>query len=157
MTGGYDFYDMDPFFRDMGALQTKFFTLEYELRTFLFRNEDLPFMRDFDSIAEGDELDANPFTNRDSLGPLIDKYNAVVKHRDPELVVDRRVVDIRDAIAHGRVYRRSVEGQLRLLKFSKVGKDGKVRAEFVETLDRAALGKWNMFLFMTVKRVRDAA
>jgi hypothetical protein len=156
MPADYDFDDMDPFFRDLGELQAKFMSLEYALRSFLFRDAGLPFMRDLDSISVGDLIDENPFTNRDSLGPLIDKYNAVVRPKDPSLVIDRSVVDLRDALAHGRIYRKSVKSQPRLLKFSKKldKATGKVRTETVETLDPATLQKWNTYLFMAVDKVQ---
>ena len=153
----YDFHNMDPFFRDLGDLQAKFLSLEYHLRTFLFHHSGLPFMQDFDSIVAGDFIEENPFTNWDTLGALIDKYNQAVLRKNASLVIDRGVVDIRDALAHGRFYRRSVKSQPRLLKFSRPDKaTGKVRAETVVTLEPATLTKWNAYLFMLVRKVQDA-
>jgi hypothetical protein len=153
----YDFYNMGPFFRDLGNLQTKFLILEYDLRTFLFNRSGKPFIQDFDTISVGDFVDENPFTNRDSLGTLIDKYNVIVKNA-PSAVIHRNIVKIRDALAHGRVYRRSVESQLRLLKFSQVDKaTGKVETDFAETLDPPTLGRWNAYMFMTIRKVEDYA
>lgn len=155
-SSGYDFHNMDPFFRDVGDLRTKFLILEYKLRTFLFKKSGMPFMQDFDTISEGDFVDENPFTNWDTLGTLIDKYNAIVESNQ-SLVIDRSIVRIRDALAHGRIYRRSVESQPRLLKFSQVNKTtGKVQTEFAETLDPPTIGKWNLFMFMTIRKVEDA-
>ena len=48
----------------------------------------------------GDVVPETALTNYDSLGQLIDKYNdAVEVHRR----IDRELVEIRDALAHGRV------------------------------------------------------
>jgi len=49
-------------------------------------------------------------------------------------LIDRSIVDIRDAIAHGRVAADEEGGQLRLLKFSKP-KDGFVEITFYTLLD----------------------
>jgi hypothetical protein len=154
----YDFDDMDPFFRNLGELQSKFMSLEYWLRTFLFRHAGLPSMQDFDSISVGDLIEENPFTSRESLRPLIEKYNKVIRLKDPSLVIHRGVVDLRDSLAHGRIYRKSVKSQPRLLKFSNnLDKaTGKVRAETVETLDPATLHRWNTYLFMAVHKVQRA-
>jgi hypothetical protein len=153
----YDFEDMDPFFRDLGELQAKLLSLEYLLRTFLFRHAGLPFMQDFDSISVGDVIDANPFTNYDQLGALIDKYNKAVQPKDASLMIHPDIVDIRHALAHGRLYRKSKESQPRLLKFSDVDKaTGKVEATMVQTLDPAKLQAWRIYLSMMERRVFDA-
>jgi len=153
----YDFYNMDPFFRDLGDLQSKFLSLEFYLRTFLFQHGGTPAMQNFDSISVGDLVDENAFTSWDSLGILIDKYNQVVQRKDPALVISRGVVEIRDALAHGRVYRRSVKDPPRLLKFSRVDKTTqKVKTEFAETLTPPTLSKWNLFMFMTLHKVQES-
>ncbi len=154
----YDYDDMDPFFRDLGELQSKLMLLEYWLRTFLFHDARLAFMQDFDSISAGDLIDKNPFTSGESLGPLVDKYNAVVRLKDASLVVNADVVDLRDWLAHGRLYRRSVKSQPRLLKFSRKPDKatGKVRVEIAETLDPAKLEAWKIYVSMAMDQVQRA-
>lgn len=153
----YDFDNMDAFFTALGELQSKFMSLEYWLRTFLFRHERWPFMRGLDSISVGDIVEANPFTNYDPLGVLISKYNGVIRLQDASLVIDRNVVDVRDALAHGRIYWKTVKSQPRLLKFSKPDKvTGKYRAQTVETLDPAKLAQWNYCLSVAMKRLGKA-
>jgi C1A family cysteine protease len=59
-------------------------------------------------------------TNYSSLGQLVDIYNRkldVAEQRS--YVVDRQVVTIRDAIAHGRLMAYSEEFPLTLYKFGK--------------------------------------
>ena len=153
----YAFEDMDPFFRDLGEVQSKLMSLEYLLRTFLFRDAGLPFMQGFDSISVGDVIDANPFTNYDTLKVLIRKYNDAVRLKDAALVVHPSVVDIRDALAHGRVYWKSKESQPRLLKFSPVDDaTGKVQTRTAVTLAPAKLEAWRTYISMMERRVFDA-
>lgn len=152
---GYDYGDMDPFFRDLGELQAKLLSLEYWLRTFLFRHARLPFMPGLDSIAVGDVIEENPFTNYDQLSALIDKYNEAVRPQHEALVIDPRVIEIRHALAHGRIHRKSKESQPLLLKFSKPEK-GRVYAETVVTLDPVKLRSWRIYLFKMERTVLDA-
>ena len=61
----------------------------------------------------------NAFTNFDSLGQLIEKYNAAVRVKDQALVVDAAIVTVRDLLAHGRVAADSPdEARLTIVKFS---------------------------------------
>ncbi len=148
---------MEQFFRDLGDLKAKFLSLEYWLRTFLFRHEGHPFMRDLDTLKVGDPVDPNPFTNGDALDKLVTKYNDIIRKKNPALVIDPVIIKIRDALAHGRIYRKNLESHPRLLKFSRwPDKAGKYRAETVETLDATTLGFWNARLFMVLAQV-DAA
>jgi len=153
----YDFNNMDPFFRDLGDLQAKFMSLEYNLRTFLFLHSGRPFMQDMESVAVGDSFEENEFTNYDTLPKLVAKYNDVVRLKNAALVIHPSIVEIRDALAHGRLYRRFADRQSRLLKFSKPDKaTGRVRAETVETLDPATLLRWNTFMFKASRQVWEA-
>jgi hypothetical protein len=147
---------MDPFFRDLGNLQAKFLILESNIRMFLFHQGRWPFMQAFDTIKVGDLVEANPFTKWSNLPALIDEYNEAVQH-DPERVVEGDyIVEVRNALAHGRIYRRSVESQPMLYKFSKKPDKGKLRTEVVETLDPLKLAGWNGNLFMAIRRVEEA-
>ena len=57
-------------------------------------------------LAVGQTRPVNAFTNNDSLGALIKKFNALpaVNH---DHRVDESIVDLRDALAHGRSGRSS--------------------------------------------------
>ena len=106
----------------LGAVVGNFLSLELALRCYLGR---LPGAIPFDewgkdpySVPIGEEMAENAFTNYDSLGTLFDKYNASV-HAQGFPRIDRTLVEIRDALAHGRVSSQSENGTLRLMKFSR--------------------------------------
>jgi hypothetical protein len=83
--------------------------------------------------AETASVPKNYLTNYDPLGRLIDKYNARLSARErPQFEVDRSLVNVRDAIAHGRLCS-PVEGfPLTLYKFGKPDeKTGSVPVEAV--------------------------
>ena len=86
-------------------------------------------------------------TNRDSLGPLIDEFNAGLSAAENQHKVDRTIVDLRDALAHGRV---STLDQYPLQLF-KCGWEsgGTVEIEVFLTLDKA-------WIDQSVQRTRDA-
>lgn len=77
----------------------------------------------------GHELLESPMTNFDTLTQLISKYNHAAQSFDWE-PVDAMLVEIRDALAHGRVaYSGDEEHYARLMKFDKP-RNGKVRVCF---------------------------
>lgn len=84
----------------------------------------------FLQTSEGDWTDVNPLTGPDGLTETLRKYNARVSS---ECTVDvSRIVRLRDALAHGRVFgagRYSASRPLKLLKFSKGEKGGRVQVE----------------------------
>jgi hypothetical protein len=88
----------------------------------------IPYGEDFYSFPIDHELPESDLTNYDSLGQLIDKYNAVVFTQE-SVGIDRGLVEIRDALAHGRVSAEVTSDTLRLIKFSKP-KNGLVRVTF---------------------------
>ena len=98
----------DEYALDLGALMMNFHALEYLLRAYLYEHEgpasdELPAGVDWYRVCPGDELPLNALTSFESLGQLIDRYNGMVAGDAHADVVDRSVVDWRDALAHGRV------------------------------------------------------
>ena len=90
---------------------------------------------DIYSFPVGAELPENELTSYDSLGLLITKYNTEMEKRGlPK--IDSTLLEIRDAVAHGRISGSSKQGPLRLLKFSKP-QNGRVRVTFNEELTEA--------------------
>jgi hypothetical protein len=84
----------------VGAIITNFLALETVIRLFLAnlhgQKPRLP--------AAGDQsAEKNYLTNFLSLGGLIDEYNAGLSDQESELKVDRVLVDVRNAFAHGRL------------------------------------------------------
>lgn len=109
---------------NLGKLLVDFQSLEFALRAFLLKIEDIsgsPFaqFKNLHELSEGDEVPENAFTNFDNLGQLIEKYNNNLKIVAMGLGIDKNMVDIRDAIAHGRVSGLTPSPPFKLLKFSK--------------------------------------
>ena len=74
-------------------------------------------------------------TNYDSLEQLIDKYNNVVNPANSLFLLDRTVVEIRDALAHGRVMSRTSNPPLRIFKFNRPNR-GNVDVVYDQTMDQ---------------------
>ena len=55
------------------------------------------------NLSVGDIIGEDAFTNYDSLGALVGKFNADVQPRDAALRVDSTVASLRDLLAHGRI------------------------------------------------------
>ncbi len=116
--------DMDKHALALGHLVGNFQSLEFALRGFLLNDKVasgkviLP-LEDLNTMNEGDVVHLNAFTNYDNLGQLIDKYNNHTKILSARLTIDRTLVKIRDATAHGRVSGDAPEPPYRLLKFGK--------------------------------------
>jgi hypothetical protein len=92
----------------------------------------VPYGTDIYLSPVGTELPENDITSYDSLGDLFTKFNAVMVSRG-QAQLDMRVVDLRDALAHGRVSAAVPDDTLRLIKFDKP-KNGKVRIAFNELM-----------------------
>jgi hypothetical protein len=126
---------LDEHARQLGGLVGNFQSLEFLLRVFLQGSaplDGIPYGTDIYSFPIGTVLPENELTNYDSLGKLIRRFNAemTVQGR-PE--IDGSLVEVRDALAHGRVSSDAEDKDLRLLKFSRP-KNGKVRVTFNEEL-----------------------
>lgn len=123
--------------RHLGALVSNFQSLEFVLRLLLqkcpsARPYGVPYGTDIYSYPVGAELPENEVTSYDTLGQLIEKYNAEIANLGLA-PMDETIVEIRDALAHGRVSAADPGNELRLLKFSKPV-DGRVRVTFNQAL-----------------------
>ena len=121
------FDPLDQYAWDLGRLFGNFHSLEFALRSFLYSQADEPHSPFPPGVSPyagnvGDEVPVNAFTSYDSLAELIERYNRAVGHR-AELIIDPSLVDLRDALAHGRVSAFSPEPPLKLLKYSRPSKD----------------------------------
>ncbi len=121
---------------NLGELIATFHNLEFVLRAFLLeRNSNTEPEVDHESIHEGEWIEVNSFTNYDTLGQLIRKFNLVVEDSFPNFVIDTSVVKTRDALAHGRIAGKSLSVlPLSLLKFGRP-KKGKVQARVEVVMD----------------------
>lgn len=109
----------------LGKIVSNLHGLELLLRVFLHnadkkRYRSPPPEVDPDKIKVAADVAENYFTNYDSLGDLIKRYNGLVAGlKAPELRIDETLVRLRDALAHGRVLGSKPEPPLRLYKFGK--------------------------------------
>lgn len=129
---------LDTHVQGLGKLLGNFHSLEFTLRLYLYKLPSAPssgvlYGTDIYSFPVGTELNECAITNYDSLGDLIDKYNKEMKARGVA-ALDQEIVEIRNALAHGRVSAKNMDKPLRLLKFSKPNKSGRVCITFNEEL-----------------------
>jgi hypothetical protein len=122
----------DAHAKSLGKLVTNFHSLETWVRIALWRaspNKD-PFTRlDFEEMPVGTLLPANELVDYSDLGTLLRKFNAQMRAQDKE-EIDLSLVELRDAIAHGRVMATDGGFPLRLFKFSRPDKNGDVSVTF---------------------------
>ena len=83
-------------------------------------------------VRTGDLVELNTFTNADDLTHTLEKYNKRVP-LDCRIDVEP-IVRLRDALAHGRTFGFGSMKHLRLLKFSRKAKEGKVSVELAEDM-----------------------
>ena len=109
----------------LGKLIGNIQSFETALRFFLDRlnpasSPCLPAGKFYYQLRVGDSVPENAFTNFDTLGDLVDKYNRAIRQKDAALVVDRSVVLLRDLLAHGRVFADAPdETRLAIIKFDR--------------------------------------
>jgi hypothetical protein len=106
----------------MGKLLVSFQCLEHALRAFLYERCDPPHEplapgTDLDTMTFGDVVAENAITRWDSLSHLIRRYNRAIG--DGQLAVDPSLVDLRDALAHGRMAASLSERNFALIKFTR--------------------------------------
>lgn len=124
----------------LGKLLVNFQSLEFTLRTYLQNQPDarpfgLPHGTDIYLCPVGTELPENEFTSYDALGLLIKKYNDKMRAKGSALI-DDTLVELRDALAHGRVAAKGDLDNNHLLKFSKPV-EGKIRVTFNQEMSVA--------------------
>jgi hypothetical protein len=129
--------DLDEHARHLGGLLGNLQSLEFSLRLFLNR---MPGARpiglslgiDLYAASVGTEVPESDLTSYDTLRMLVTKFNAEMKRRG-KAGLDPFFVELRDALAHGRVSAAVPDDHLRLLKFDKPI-NGKVRVTFNEVM-----------------------
>lgn len=103
----------------LGRILGNLHSLEFAVRMYLWKHEKKVAIQPslaMDGLRPGDVVPENAFTNYDTLLTMIRRYNVLVA---TPLQVAESVVDLRDALAHGRVSGRTAAMPLRLLKFGK--------------------------------------
>ncbi len=141
----------------VGKLVVNLQGLEYALRAFLLKhNEASEPQVDTSKLKQGDMVPANSFTNYDTLGMLVDKFNGVAGKSCPACQVDRAVVAVRDMLAHGRIASPTGQLPLELVKFGKE-KNGRVPVEHVVTVDCEWLSSNIRLVCAQMGKVLDAS
>jgi hypothetical protein len=116
------------YLQNLGALLCNLHGLEFMLRCFLAKyNENDKSQVDHCEFTPGDYVPENSFTNYDSLGQLVKKYNDIISQRkwDLDLSIDVEVVKLRDMLAHGRIAGKTKEiFPMTLVKFEKPKPEG---------------------------------
>ena len=109
----------------IGKLIANLWSLETALRFFLIKRlkEEEGFNK-IRKVSIGDTLDATHFTNYDSLGKLIERYNKFSTSEENKLNKEKLLL-IRDVLAHGRILIDDMEDieSWCLVKFSEVKED----------------------------------
>ena len=152
---------VDKHFLNLGKLVGNFQSLEFVLRALLINDEiahkgPLPkSATDMDKMNDGDIVPENAFTNWDTLRQLIKKYNGHPKISSAGLTIDEDLVDIRDAIAHGRVSAATPSSPLRLLKLKKP-KDNQVKVTFSVLMTREWFAEQLGRVYKAVLKVSEA-
>jgi hypothetical protein len=146
---------------NLGKLVGNFQSLEFALRAFLINDEIAqkgPLSKsatDMHEMNEGDIVPENAFTNYDTLAKLIEKYNGNPKILSAGLTIDETLVDIRDAIAHGRVSAATPSSSLKLLKFNKP-KNNQVKVTFSVLMTREWFAEQLRRVYDAVLKVSEA-
>ena len=131
--------------KNLGAVILNLHSLEFYLRAFLHH---LPGSRPLGvkwgtsvfALPVGTQLPESEITSYDSLGDLLKRFNREVGSRGIGGPIDVTLVDLRDALAHGRVARDRRDNTRRLIKFSRP-KNGFVTVTYNEVLTPAWLKK----------------
>jgi hypothetical protein len=122
----------------LGQVLGNFHGLEMAIRAFLATRDPRNALDDgqeFKSLVAGDTVAETPFTDYSSLGQLIANFNSLVpSHRR----IDPGLVDLRDALAHGRLWSPTGAFPLHLLKFGKPA-GGRVKVTLAVTVTEAWL------------------
>jgi hypothetical protein len=87
------------------------------------------------------------------LGQLVDEYNRSLEEPERKFEVDRKVIDVRDAIAHGRLLTGN-ELPYRLWRFGRP-KNGRVQVEFSEELTLEWLRSKSDMIYSQKQKVLD--
>jgi hypothetical protein len=132
--------DVNEHARNIGGLFSNLQTIEFQIRAHLAwaRFPEVAGMPQGHKLADfhiGNEYVAGSFTSYDALPALIDKFNEVaVKHS--HRILDRGLIELRDALAHGRCAADPGDNYFRLIKFS-MARAGRVTVVYNAIMDSA--------------------
>ena len=137
----------------LGKIVANLQTLEILLRIFLCDATGQTFTH---PKASDTSLPESYLTNYDTLGKLIDDYNATLGVSEEMFQVDRRVVSVRDALAHGRLMAAADFFPLTLYRFAKPA-NGAVSLLSSETLTECWFASQSALIRSHLKRIVDCS
>ena len=150
----------------LGRIHGNLMSIETSIRFFLQNQVDrrqitlesnlLTVHPDYDSLKVGDCVPENAITDFKSLEALIDAFDRGVAEKYPDLKLDKALITLRDALAHGRAFTLDPKLPLLLVKFAKPV-DGKVRVEFAEHVTDEKLLEWFNIVMENLRRVTVAS
>jgi hypothetical protein len=123
--------------RGVGSIIMDLQSLETHIRYFLYRRDG-----EYAAFPKPGDWQTREtwLTKFISLGDLIKEYNSSLKSHERALfLVTDSVVDLRDAIAHGRLLAPNLNPPFSLWKFSRP-KNSNVRVDFYEEITREWIG-----------------
>ena len=134
-----------------GQLFSDLLSLELMLRLCLLRKSSQESsMKNLEKLKKGDPVDENAVTNYDSLGDIIGKFNLAF---DKTYWIDEtRVVDLRNALAHGRIIS-TKPYPMRIYKFNKPV-EGKVKVLIAEEMTLDWFRKNIKFISNEIDRIK---
>jgi hypothetical protein len=116
------------------------------------RSTGLPWGVDVYSFPVGTKLVESELTSFDSLAALIDKVNAELFRQGCSERVDRSLVELRDALAHGRISANAENETSRLLKFNKPN-SGRVQITFNQVMSKEWFAEQQKRVFSSIQIV----
>jgi len=142
--------DLETYACLIGKIIVNLHSLEFILRCYLSNRNDPPNATlapgALQKLKVGDVVPLGEMTNFDTLGELIDRYNQYIP--DLAFAVDRSVIDLRDALAHGRASAFD-RPEITLMKFAKPARGAQeTSVVYAEVLNETWLNTQR-------KRVRD--
>jgi hypothetical protein len=131
----------EQYYLQLGRLVGNLHSLEFALRGVLYnadppRPGDPSLLIQLHELRVGQTVPVNALTDYRTLEKLITAYNELVASRDAGLCVDTAVVDLRDAIAHGRVSSAEPAPDMMILKFGPEKSD-QVTVAYAATMTEA--------------------
>lgn len=120
----------------LGKLVGNLLTIEMASRLAIVKLDEYAASKVFSQLPqvnEGDQVEWNAFTNADDLRQTLEKYN---KRAPLKCKVNiTAIVNLRDALAHGRTFGFGKMKHLRLLKFNRKQHQGKVSVDLVQDMN----------------------
>jgi predicted GTPase len=138
---------------NLGSVVANLQSLEFSLRLFLCATYNEPIKIPCSGQVTVPETH---LTNYDSLGELIKKYNNIAASVYSHLMLDTSVVEIRDALAHGRTLAPTPDPPVRIFKFDRP-KKGIVNVSYDQVMDQQWFNQSRKLIVEQIGKVQTCA